>query len=96
MTTLRTNGVRSPCVQPPCVWPVGLALYLQNALERVHVQMRLRQRSELGVLGFELAICSSLSPSFSWWTTGITSFRRGAAGEVQVSTAVVPACGWRM
>jgi hypothetical protein len=35
---------------------VGLALYPQNALERVHVQVRLgEQPFELGVLGFELA-----------------------------------------
>jgi len=41
---------------------VGLSLYPQNALERVHVQVRLSQQPlELGILGFELAQALGLS-----------------------------------
>ncbi len=35
------NGVHTPCAQPPHAWPGGLALYPQNALKRMHIQVRL-------------------------------------------------------
>lgn len=47
----RTNGDPSPHAQPPRAWHAGLALCPRNALERVHVQVRLGQQTlDLGVL----------------------------------------------